>query len=175
MRIEIRELRQDDDRRGFSSGNIELDRFFRNYAGQNQFRLHIGTTYVALAQQAVAGYVTLSAGAIAIEQLPQRQRQRLPAYPLPILRLSRLAVALPHQGCGIGSRLVRFTLESAVEMSKRFGCIGVVVDAKAAAVGYYVRLGFAELPVVSGELPSRPQPQTLFLPIGSIPHVPGVG
>lgn len=48
MRIEIRPLHPDDDRSSFSSGDIELDRFFRNYAGLNQFRLHLGTTYVAL-------------------------------------------------------------------------------------------------------------------------------
>jgi hypothetical protein len=37
--IEIRPLRPDDDRQAFSSGDADLDRFFRKYAGQNQFRL----------------------------------------------------------------------------------------------------------------------------------------
>jgi hypothetical protein len=54
-------------------------------------------------------------------------------------------------------------------MAERFGCIGVVVDAKPAAVAFYVRLGFAGPVVEAGELPSRPRPQVLFLPIGSIP------
>lgn len=169
MRIEIRTLHPDDDRSSFSSGDIELDRFFRNYAGLNQFRLHLGTTYVALCDGAVAGYATLAAGSIMIDQLPRAERRRLPGYPLPILRLARLAVAAHHQGRGIGSRLVRFSLELALEMAKRFGCIGVVVDAKPAAVGFYTRLGFAGLTVETGELPSRPRPQMLFLPLGSIP------
>lgn len=169
MRIEIRQLRPGDDRSSFSSGDIELDRFFRNYAGLNQFRLHLGTTYVALGEGAVVGYATVAPGFIAIDQLPKAERRRLPNYPLPILRLARLAVATTHQGRGIGSRLVRFTLETAREMADRFGCIGVVVDAKPAAVGFYARLGFAGLAVEAGELPSRPRPQVLFLPIGSIP------
>jgi predicted N-acetyltransferase YhbS len=173
MRIEIRPLRSDDDRSSFSSGDVELDRFFRKYAGQNQFRLHIGTTYVASTDGIAVGYVTVAPGSIVIERLPHRERQRLPAYPLPILRLARLAVATTHQGHGIGSRLVRFVLELAQEMADRFGCVGVVVDAQPAAIGFYVRLGFSELPLEAGESPSRPQPRTLFLPIGSIPTGPG--
>jgi hypothetical protein len=47
--VEIRALRTDDKRDNFRSGDIELDRFFQNYAGHNQFRLHIGTTYEDLA------------------------------------------------------------------------------------------------------------------------------
>ncbi|MEX0671095.1 MAG: GNAT family N-acetyltransferase, partial [Pirellulales bacterium] len=162
-------LEPEDDRSSFSSSDIELDRFFRNYAGLNQFRLHLGTTYVALGDGTVVGYATVAPGSIAIDQLPRPERRRLPSYPLPILRLARLAVAIPHQGRGIGSRLVRFSLELAREMADRFGCIGIVVDAKPDAVGFYARLGFTGLAVEAGDLPSRPRPQVLFLPIGSIP------
>lgn len=104
-----------------------------------------------------------------IDQLPIRDQRRFLAYPLPVLRLARLAVAADHQGCGIGSRLLRFVLELAREMASRLGCVGVVVDAQRQAVGFYVRLGFVELPVIAGGLASRPQPLPMFLPIGSIP------
>lgn len=40
--IEVRLLRQEDDRSQFRSGQPDLDRFFARYAGQNQFRHHIG-------------------------------------------------------------------------------------------------------------------------------------
>ena len=131
MEIEIRPLRPDDDRSLFSSGDVELDRFFRNYAGQNHFRLHVGVTYVASTAGRVVGYVTIAPGSMVIDRLPRRERQRLPAYPLPILRLARLAVATTHQGHGIGSRLVRFALELAREMAERFGCVGVAADVSA--------------------------------------------
>ena len=169
MEIEIRPLRPDDDRSSFSSGDVELDRFFRNYAGQNQFRLHVGVTYVASAAGRVVGYATIAPGSMVIDRLPRRERQRLPAYPLAILRLARLAVSTTDQGQGIGSRLVRFTLEMAREMARRFGCVGVVVDALPEALRFYARLGFFELVVEAGALPSRPAPRPMFLPIGSIP------
>ena len=169
MEIEIRLLRPDDERSSFSSGDVDLDRFFRKYAGQNQFRLHVGTTYVASSAGNVVGYVTIAPGGIAIDRLPRREQQRLPAYLLPILRLARLAVATTHQGHGIGSRLLRFALELAREMAERFGCVGVVVDAQPEAVGFSTRLGFFELAVEAGALLSRPEPRPMFLPIGSIP------
>ncbi len=46
--VEIRPLRQEDDRSGFSCGQADLDRFFQHYAGQNQFKLHLAVSYVAV-------------------------------------------------------------------------------------------------------------------------------
>jgi hypothetical protein len=46
--LEVRVLQPGDDRSGFVSGDPDLDRFFQKYAGQNQFRYHVGTTYVAV-------------------------------------------------------------------------------------------------------------------------------
>ena len=48
--MEIRALRPTDDRSSFQSGDEALDRFFHQYAGQNQFRHHLGITYVAAAR-----------------------------------------------------------------------------------------------------------------------------
>ena len=89
MEIEIRPLRPDDDRSSFLSGDVELDRFFRKYAGQNQFRLHVGVTYVASSAGRVVGYVTIAPGSMVINHLPRRERQQLPAYPLPAEGLQR--------------------------------------------------------------------------------------
>lgn len=43
-RLTIRRLEPGDDRSGLDSGQIELDRFFQRFAGQNQFRHHLGVT-----------------------------------------------------------------------------------------------------------------------------------
>ena len=48
--VEIRALARDDDRSGFSCGQADLDRFFEHYAGQNQFKLHLAVTYVAVVE-----------------------------------------------------------------------------------------------------------------------------
>ena len=167
--IEVRQLRPDDRRDLFESGDVDLDRFFQKFAGQNQFRLHIGTTYVAVDAAEIVGFVTLSATSITIADLPNALRKRLPKHPLPALRLARLAVSLNSQGKGIGNRLLRATFDLAHEMAERTGCIGVVVDAKPDAIEFYGRYGFESLEVIRGTLGDRPVPQAMFLQLGSIP------
>ncbi|MBW2700296.1 MAG: GNAT family N-acetyltransferase [Deltaproteobacteria bacterium] len=169
--IKVRLLRSDDDRSGFESGHMDLDRFFRQYAAQNQFRHHLGATYVAHDGAHVLGYMTISAGHIEIDDLPKSRRKKLPHYPLPILRLARLAVDRSAQGRGIGKLLLRSVFEISRNMAESFGCVGVVVDAKAEAeaVAFYERYGFEALDVIEGKLGSRPEPLPMFIPIGSIP------
>jgi GNAT superfamily N-acetyltransferase len=168
--IEIRPLQPEDDRQSFVSGNAELDRFFRKFAAQNQFRLHIGTTYVAVTGREVLGFITLAATSLVVDRLPARARRRLPQYPLPALRVARLAVAQSAQGQGLGKRLLRVAFQLAHEMAERIGCIGVVVDAKSDAVAFYERLGFERLEVVTGCLQDHPPPLPMFVPLDSVPR-----
>jgi GNAT superfamily N-acetyltransferase len=171
MTIEIRRLRPEDDRRGFQSTDIDLDRFFQRYAGQNQFRHHIGTTYIALEGEHIAGFATIAPSEIDVLALPGKARRRLPGYPLPVLRLARLAVDAPQQGRGIGKALLRSVFVLARRMSHDFGCVGVVVDSKPDAIAFYARYGFAALDTVSGFLGDRPKPTPMFLEIGAIPEI----
>ena len=166
--IHIRRLEPRDNRADFQSGNIDLDRFFQRYAGQNQFRHHVGTTYVAVRGDQITGFVTVSGGEIVAEKLTRSLRKRLPYYPMPILRLARLAVDTHFQGYGIGKLLLRATLELALDMRDRYGCIGVVVDAKPDAVAFYSALGFTPIELISGVLGDRPEPVAMFLPIAEI-------
>jgi len=98
-------------------------------------------------------------------------RKRLPDYPLPILRISRLAVDARVQSRGIGKLLLRFALRLALELRDRFGCVSVVVDAKAGAVDFYCKLGFRPLTTIQGTLGDRPEPLPMFLAIRSIAAV----
>ena len=168
LEIHVRRLEPKDDRSEFRSGNIDLDRFFQRYAGQNQFRHHIGTTYVAVQGDRSVGFLTVSSGEMAAEKLAKNLRRRLPAYPLPILRLARLAVDERFQGQGIGRLLLRAMLELALELRDRVGCIGVVVDAKPDALPFYSSLGFTPIDLISGALGDRPEPIAMFLPIDQI-------
>lgn len=168
--IEFRLLRSKDDRSSFKSGNIDLDRFFQRFAGQNQFRHHIGVTWVAAEKEKILGYATVSASQIEIEDLPATRRKKLSAYPLPVLRLARLAVDERAQGMGIGKKLLCLVLEQALDMADRFGCVGVVVDAKPEAIEFYQKLGFELISeVLEGQLHNRPQPHPMFLPLKAIP------
>ena len=165
MAIEIRPLREADDRTTFRSGDADLDRFIARYAGQNQFHHHTGTTYVALEAAQILGYATVAAGNIEGDALPAAARRKLPRYPLPVLRLARLAVGASAQGRGVGSALLRHVFLLALKMSEDYGCVGILVDAKSDAVEFYARVGFSPLEVSEGELESRPKPTPMFLPL----------
>jgi GNAT superfamily N-acetyltransferase len=166
--MEIRALRPGDDRSTFQSGDESLDRFFRQYAGQNQFRHHLGVTYVAVVDDRVLAFATVAPGQLAIEGLPATARNRLPRYPLPILRLARLAVDRSAQSQGLGTRLLRFVCELAERMADEFGCAGIVVDAKPDAVRFYAKYGFVPREALEGQSASRPPPTMMFLPIRAI-------
>ncbi len=169
MALTVRKLAPEDDRSKFRSGNADLDRFFALYAGQNQFRHHIGTTYVAIDDGgAVAGYATVAASELAPDSMPASRRKRLPRYPLPVLRLARLAVAETSRGQGVGGLLLRAVLQLAARLAEDVGCVGVVVDAKPDAVAFYRRLGFVPLGLVAGELGDRPQPLPMFLELPAL-------
>ncbi|HEX7477390.1 MAG TPA: GNAT family N-acetyltransferase [Polyangiales bacterium] len=169
MAFKVRRLEADDDRSGFRSGNVDLDRFFARYAGQNQFRHHIGTTYVAIDETGViAGFATVSPSELAPETMPPSKRKRLPKYPVPVLRLARLGVDERVKGRGIGSLLLRSVLILTQRMADELGCAGVVVDAKPEAVAFYEKLGCVQLETVAGELGDRPQPVAMFIELAMV-------
>ena len=166
--VEIRLLARDDDRAGFSCGQSDIDRFFEHYAGQNQFKLHLAVTYVAVLERCIVGFATVAASSLEREAVPSaRQRRRLPSYPLPVLRLARVGVDLRAQGLGIGKGLLRHVFGLAIEQRDRLGCVGVVTDAKPEAVSFYEGLGFVPLGGVrEGLLVGEPVP--MFLGIETI-------
>jgi GNAT superfamily N-acetyltransferase len=168
--VTIRRLEPHDDRTAFRSGNLDLDRFFARYAGQNQFRHHIGTTYVAFDEnKAIVGFATIAASELATASLAESKRKRLPAYPVPVLRLARLAVDERARGQGVAQALLRAVFVLAHRMADDMGCLGVVVDAKPDAVGFYGRLGFTPLESTAGQLGDRPEPLPMFLELAAIP------
>jgi len=166
--IVVRPLRPEDDRTGFTSGDSDLDRFFHKYAGGNQFRLYVGATYVAYQDHAILGFFTVSPGEIEVENPPDSARKRYPKYPLPMLRLARLAVDQRHQKKGIGSLLLGRVLSLALQMPEEVGCIGVVVDALPGAVAFYEKYSFTALEVFEGHSGIRPRPVAMFL---SMPEI----
>jgi GNAT superfamily N-acetyltransferase len=168
--VVVRPLALTDERSSFHSSNIDLDRFFQRYAGQNQFRHHIGTTWVAARGESVLGFATLSAAHLELGDLPEDTRRGLPTYPLPELRLARLAVAIEARGLGIGRVLLRAVFDLAWRMSEEFGCIGMLVDAKPDALDFYSAFGSRTLQTTKGALGDRPQPSTMFLELKAIPR-----
>jgi len=168
MTVEIRALRAEDDRELFRSGDDALDLYFRRYAGQNQFRHHVGVTYVAVEDGHILGFATVSAASLDADDLPSGRR--MPPYPLPVLRVARLAVSEIDQGRGLGQALLRFCIEIAERMRDEIGCVGLVVDAKAGAVEFYRRYGFVEVQEEVGGAALAPRPTMMFVALGSVPR-----
>ena len=166
--MEIRALRASDDRSRFRSGEDDLDRFFHRFAGQNQFRHHLGVTYVAVEEQQILGFVTVAPAQIEGDDVPIRLRNKVPRYPLPVLRLARLAVDESAQAQGIGRQLLRFAMELATKMADDYGCVGIVVDAKAGAIAFYTQFGFLPVAAVEGLSDVRPQQTPMFLSLRAI-------
>ena len=150
MTVEIRLLQPADDRQAFRSGYEALDLRFHRYAGQNQFRHHIGRATWRSRRE---------------DPGPRHAEPRLngrrgsPVRPqgaaLPRAYGRRLAVDETARGLGLGKALLRFAIELAERMAGEVGCVGLVVDAKGAAEEFYRRYGFVRLEVVEGALPRR--------------------
>ena len=164
--INIRVLKKSDKREGFSCGEIELDYFFQKYVGQNQFKHYIGVTYIATDDSTIFGFATVSMATLSKEDFDLKKQKKLPLYPLPVLKLSRMGVQKEYQGEGFGLSLIKMVFKLALEQKERVGCIGVVVDAKEDAVEFYKKLGFIELEVKSGTVKRYPMPKPMFISIG---------
>lgn len=160
--MEIRALHPDDRRDGFSSGQPDIDEFFWRYAGQNQFRHHIGVTYIALAGSAVLGYFTIAAGQSSATELPAESGSRLPSYPAPVLRLARFGVDIREQGRGIGAEMLGASVQIALEMRARAGCVGILVDSKPETVAFYEKHDFRRTAVTSRIAGAGAPPVRLF-------------
>ena len=142
MSVLIELLAAHHQRAGFDCGEPALNDFLQRQAGQLG-RKGFGKTYVALAADglSVTGFVTLSAGQAQTHSLPAHLK--LPRYPVPILRVGRLAVDRSAQGQGIGQQLMAFALKLALDFSKSVGLYAVVIEAKHdRAKAYYQSMGF---------------------------------
>jgi len=166
--INIRILKKSDDRSSFSCGEIALDYYFQKYAGQNQFKHFVGTTYISTDDTKIFGFVTVSVGSLMRDDLPKNIQKKFPAYPLPILHITRLGVDIRYQNRGVGKELMVMVFRLAIEQKEKFGCIGVVVDAKIDAVEFYKKLGFVELEVKRGLSRTHPLPIPMFMVIQTI-------
>lgn len=160
------------DRSGFECGVEPLDRYLRQQASQDA-RRHVATTWLLVDQAgAVAGYYTLSASSVNLDDLSpdQVKRLKLPRYPqVPVTLLGRLAVDVRYrgqgQGKGFGQVLLVDALERSFKATGQVGSVAVVVDAKdERAVDFYVRFGFLAFPDLA---------RRLFLPMGTIARLLG--
>ncbi|USX17192.1 GNAT family N-acetyltransferase [Oxalobacteraceae bacterium OTU3CAMAD1] len=148
------------DRDGFECGVAALDDYLRERAGQHQ-RDGIATTHVLIddAQPArILGYCSLSAAELHLHELRDEDRKRLPKYPVPAIRVARLAVAKAEKGKGHGHLLLGHAVNLALSVRQKMGVRVLIEDAKdARTAAFYEGFGFRR---------TASKALTLYLPIG---------
>ena len=131
----------------FSCGHPSLDAFLRQFAGQNE-KTGVSRTYVAVqpGERIVCGYYSISAGVVHVEAIPDEMRRRLPAYPIPVVHLGRLAVDIGSRGQGLGSRLLIDAFERVLHIREWVGVHAVeVIAIDEAARSFYLKYGFSSM------------------------------
>ena len=144
FRLEV--LRAEHDRKAFSCGVEPLDRYFREQASQD-IRRRVSACFVAIDEStsAIAGYYTLAAGGVPLDEMPSQLAKRLPRYAsVPVVRMGRLAVDRHYRGKKLGAALLWDAVLRATR--SEIAAFALVVDAKdTTAADFYRHHGFVAL------------------------------
>lgn len=149
------------DRDGFACGEPTLDAYLRQQAAQHH-RDGISTTHVLVDDVdpgRILGYYTLSAAQLLLTDLQEVDRRRLPSYPVPAIRMGRLAVRSDEQGKGHGDFLLGHAVARCLGLREQLGARVLLVDAlHEQASRFYRSYGFRETTTHS---------RALYLPLAS--------
>ena len=144
-------------RKGFDCGDAELNGWLAQVARQHKEK-GVSSTFVAVADEAsteLLGFYAISMAELINVDLPAQYRKRLPTK-VPVFRLGRLATAKSNERQGIGEYLLFDAIDRVTRIAKEVGGIGLVVNSKPSAVGFYNRYGFEQM---------VDHPLNLFLPL----------
>jgi GNAT superfamily N-acetyltransferase len=145
-RVRLERLDDHHDLSEFDSGNEELDEWLRRHALAAQ-RMDSSRTFLVTRGGRVAGYFSLTMGSVLRAEAPAKLVRGLPAYPVGMVLLARLAVDRREQGKGVGALLLAEALRKAVAAGEAAAARLVVVDAiDDEAVRFYERFGFVAAP-----------------------------
>ena len=149
--VVIEKLSKQHDRTGFDCGVPKLNLFLQQQA-RSQANQGFGVTWVAVqeGEAAILGYVTVSMGHIEFNQADPEVTARLPRYPIPVLRVGKLATDITVQGRGVGSLLLAFSARMAISTADKVGCFALELEAADENVfQYYLKKGYLPLQVGS--------------------------
>jgi GNAT superfamily N-acetyltransferase len=135
------------DRKAFDCGKQAQNDFLKERARKHS-DLNYSKTWVAVEQSSprILGFITLSMGNVAFDNLTEETRRQLPRYPMPTIHVGQLATDHRFKGQGIGSLLLRFGAEKAIEASETVGCYAIELTADSQqAFEFYGRRGFLSL------------------------------
>lgn len=137
----------------FDCGKPALNHWLQRHARQAQGSGSAKTFVTASADGRVLGYFSLTVGQVDALDAPERVRKGMGHYPIPVMILARLAVALKAQGCGVGSGLLQDAVTRTLAIAELAGIRALLthpIDADAAE--FYRRHGFVASPLHARQL-----------------------
>jgi GNAT superfamily N-acetyltransferase len=157
----VEPLNTSHDRAAFQSDVPELDHYLHYQVGQD-LRRKVAAPFVLVDNnRSIAGYYTLSAYTIHLNELPAAIAKKLPRYPfLPATLLGRLAIGSSHRGQNLGRFLLMDALYRSWKNTSEVASIGVVAETlNETARTFYLHHEFT---------PLREHPNKLFLAMATV-------
>lgn len=158
-RFAIEPLSKAHDRTAFTCGNDRIDSYFRQVVSQDVKRQY-ASCFVAreLATDRIAGFYTLSASSVLLDEVPQPLAKKLPRYPVvPAVLIGWLGRHSDYVGVGLGEALLFDAIKTVATAS--IGAHAIFADAiDDQAVAFYSAFGFT---------PLIKRPSTLYMPVAA--------
>jgi GNAT superfamily N-acetyltransferase len=131
----------------FDCGAEPLNTYLKRFALGNQ-SAGAANTYVAMLDDRVIGYYSLSAASVQYAEAPERLRKGMARHPIPVMLLARLAVDRTWQGRRLGAALLLDSLRRTLAAADILGIRAVMVHAKdEAAQRFYEHFDFDPSPI----------------------------
>lgn len=141
----IKEIQSKSSLKEFDCEVDALNTFLSGYAMKND-QLGIGKTFVAVNPEGkIGGYFTLATAQISFQEIPDEYKVRLPKYPIPAIRIARLAVNKESKGKGLGKELLKQAFLKILQVFDITGIYFILVDAKETSRSFYEHYGFIKL------------------------------
>lgn len=138
---------------GFDCGRPTLNHWLLHHARQAQTSGSARTFVVADEENRVAGYFSLTVGQVDTVEAPERFRQGMGRFPLPVVILARLAVPRENQGRGLGVGMLQDAIRRTLVIAEQSGIRAILTHPiDAAAAGFYTRFGFTASPLRQQQL-----------------------
>ncbi len=113
-------------------GHESLNDWLKRFALANQ-KNDSARTYVVHRKSFVAGYYSVAAGSVSVEDAPSRISKGLARHPIPVILLARLAVDKDEKGTGLGKALLKDALARIAHAADIVGARAVLVHAHTAS------------------------------------------
>ncbi len=150
------------DLKAFNCGEKSLDDYLRFYALKND-KKQISKAFIAYNPahpRDVIGYYTVSSAQITYNEYPESLREKIPGYPIPAMRIGKLASSLSARGQRIGAALLKDAFLRAITASDQVAIYCIIVDAlNKKAASFYIKYGF---------VPLKEDGNTLVLPMKTV-------